>query len=127
MSNKKNEIRKGTKIPFADGVERMVYPISLRGLRKLMAVMKQMDEIQAAVVKEKAEKDEAVGLGDQMSDENIDLMVDAAKIILDYVDPEAAQTREDVEDLVDIRNFNELVAAAMGADPNGSLPQTAMA
>lgn len=120
-SSSKNEIRKGTPIVFGDGVERVVYPISLRGLRKLMVVMKAMDELQAeAQAKAIAEKGEgaALSLGDQMSDENIDLMVDAAEIILNYVDPDAAKTRDDVEDIVDILNFNTLLSAAMGADPN---------
>lgn len=120
-SSNKNEIRKGTPIVFGDGVERVVYPISLRGLRKLMVVMKAMDELQAeAQAKAIAEKGEnaALSLGDQMSDANIDLMVDAAEIILSYVDPDAAKTRDDVEDIVDIHSFNTLLSAAMGADPN---------
>lgn len=120
-SSNKNEIRKGTPIVFGDGVERVVYPISLRGLRKLMVVMKAMDELQAeAQAKAVAEKgeDATLSLGDQMSDANIDLMVDAAEIILSYVDPDAAKTRDDVEDIVDIHSFNTLLSAAMGADPN---------
>lgn len=121
MSSNKHEVRKGTPIVFGDGVERVVYPISLRGLRKLMVVMKAMDELQAeAQAKAIAEKGEgaSLSLGDQMSDANIDLMVDAAEIILGYVDPDAAKTRDDVEDIVDIHSFNTLLSAAMGADPN---------
>lgn len=53
-----------------------------------------------------------------MNEENIDLMVDAAQLILSFVDPDVAENRDDVEDLVDIRNFNQMVSAAMGTDPN---------
>lgn len=111
--NKKNEVRRGVTIAFSDGVERTIYPVSLRGLRKLMAIMKQMDEAGKT-----EDENGVVSIADQMSDENIDLMVDAAQLILSFVDPDVAENRDTVEDLVDIRNFNQMVSAAMGSDPN---------
>lgn len=111
--NKKNEARRGVPIVFGDGVERVIYPVSLRGLRKLMAIMKAMDEASKS-----EDEDGVVSIADQMNEENIDLMVDAAQLILSFVDPDVAENRDDVEDLVDIRNFNQMVSAAMGTDPN---------
>lgn len=108
-----NEIRKGVSIVFADNKARTIYPISLRGLRKLMAIMKDMET-------EKTDEEGnpvELSLADQMSDDNIDLMVEAAALILSYVEPEIADDLGKVEELVDIRTFNELVAAAMGTDP----------
>jgi len=94
-------VRPGTKIVFADNVERTVYPVSLRLLRTLNEVMKDLQ------VEE-----------DTLSEETIDRMVDAAVVVFQQVDPELAKDRDAVEDLVDIRTFNQLVGAAMGADPN---------
>jgi len=111
--NKKNEARRGVPIVFGDGVERVIYPVSLRGLRKFMAIMKAMDEASKS-----EDEDGVVSIADQMNEENIDLMVDAAQLILSFVDPDVAENRDDVEDLVDIRNFNQMVSAAMGTDPN---------
>ncbi len=93
-----NNIRPGVEIAFADKV-RTIYPVSLRQLRKLNSVMKEM---------ETAEND----------DKSVDLMVEAACIILDGIEPELASDSDAVEDLLDIKSFNQLIAAAMGTDPN---------
>lgn len=93
-----NNIRPGVEVAFADKT-RTIYPVSLRQLRKLNSVMKQMED----------------SIND---DESVDLMVQAASIILETIEPEIAGDPELVEDLLDIKSFNQLIAAGMGADPN---------
>jgi len=93
-----NNIRPGVEIAFSDKT-RTIYPVSLRQLRKLNKVMKEM---------EISEDD----------DRSVDLMVEAASIILEAIEPEIASDADLVEDLLDIKSFNQLIAAAMGTDPN---------
>lgn len=93
-----NNIRPGVEVSFSDKT-RTIYPVSLRQLRKLNAVMKEM---------EISEDD----------DKSVDLMVEAAQVILSAIEPEIADDPELVEDLLDIKSFNQLIAAAMGTDPN---------
>lgn len=95
------DIREGVEIAFADK-KRVIYPVSLRRLRKLNKVLKNMNS-------------DATDVGD----EDIDSMIDAAIVALgDEFDSESEVDREKVEDIVDIRTFNLLISAAMGADPN---------
>jgi hypothetical protein len=49
-----------------------------------------------------------------MGDEDIDLMVDAAEIILAKVDPNLVADREKLEDVIDLDSFNQMMAIAMG-------------
>jgi hypothetical protein len=51
-------------------------------------------------------------------DKSVDLMVEAAQVILAVIEPEIADDPELVEDLLDIKSFNQLISAAMGTDPN---------
>ena len=95
---KVNNIRPGVEIAFSDG-PRTIYPVTLRQLRKLNSVMKKME----------ATEDD---------DESVDLMVEAASIILEKIDPEIASDLDTVEDLLDIKSFNQMISAAMGTDPN---------
>ena len=95
---KVNNIRPGVEIVFSDKV-RTIYPVSLRQLRKLNSVMKQMETIED-------------------DDVSVDLMVEAACIILEAIEPDIAADPEQVEDLLDIKSFNQLISAAMGTDPN---------
>jgi hypothetical protein len=95
---KVNNIRPGVEIAFSDG-PRTIYPVTLRQLRKLNGVMKQMEATES-------------------DDESVDLMVQAAAIILEKIEPEIAADLDLVEDLLDIKSFNEMIAAAMGTDPN---------
>jgi len=95
---KVNNIRPGVEIAFSDG-PRTIYPVTLRQLRKLNGVMKQMETTES-------------------DDESVDLMVQAAAIILEKIEPEVAADLDLVEDLLDIKSFNEMIAAAMGTDPN---------
>lgn len=97
-----NDIRPGTDVAFADGKVRKIYPISLRQLRKLNKVLKELD---------------FENLTD-LDDDTITKMVEAAAAILEKLDPKLAEDLDKVEDVVDIKSFNEMLAAAMGADPN---------
>lgn len=96
-------LREGKKITFADGKERVVYPLTIRQLRKFIKAMKELQTDKPS---------------SEMSDDEIDLMVQAASIALEKVDPDLAADLEGLEDVLDIKIFNELLAAAMGADPN---------
>ena len=53
-----------------------------------------------------------------MTDEDIDKMISAAAIALRKADPVLAADRELLEDVLDLRTFGEVMAAAMGSDPN---------
>ena len=102
MANKNVDMYKGTDFVFADGEVRTVKPLTIRSLREFMKVandMKATDE-------------------GSLSDEDIDKMVAAAKIALKKVDPELAADEDALEDALDLRSFQELMAVAMGGDPN---------
>jgi hypothetical protein len=53
-----------------------------------------------------------------MTDDDIDKMISAASIALRKADPELAANRDALEDILDLRTFGEVMAAAMGNDPN---------
>lgn len=117
-------IREGTKIVFADGKSREVFPVSLSKMRKMMKVMKDIDQ-------------EAT----EMSEEQLAILLKAARIVLADIDPKlveeskkAAEAREalfdqgkedeafDVEDpleeVLDVRTVQQVLGAGMGTDPN---------
>lgn len=100
MVNK--DIHEGTVIIFADGKKRTIKPLTIRQLRKFMKV--------ANALQSKNESD--------MTDDDIDSMVAAASIALAKIDPELAEDLDALEDALDLRCFGELMAAAMGNDPN---------
>lgn len=93
-----NNIRPGVEIAFADET-RTIYPLTLRQLRKINTIMKKME----------ATEDD---------DESVDLMVEAAAIILEKISPELAEDSDAIEEILDIKSFNQMIAAAMGTDPN---------
>lgn len=96
------DMYKGTQITFADGVVRTVKPLTIRQLREFMKVandMKATDE-------------------GNLTDEDIDKMVSAAKVALKKVDPELVEDDDALEEALDLRSFQELMAVAMGGDPN---------
>jgi phosphate uptake regulator len=102
MSEKNADLFKGREIMFADGKVRVVRPLTIRHLREFMKVaneMKTTDDI-------------------NMNDEDIDKMVKAASIALRKADPELSNDLSALEDALDLRCFGEIMAAAMGADPN---------
>jgi hypothetical protein len=93
---------KGKEILFSDGKKRTVKPLTIKSLREFMKVannMKTTDE-------------------SGMSDEDIDKMVSAAAIALKKADPELAADRDALEEILDLSTFAEVMAAAMGNDPN---------
>lgn len=98
MAKVSNNVRPGLDIVFADKT-RTIYPVSLRQLRKLNAVMKAME----------------ISSDDE---ESVDLMVQAASIIIEGIEPELAADLDELESLLDIKSFNQLIAAGMGTDPN---------
>lgn len=100
LSDKNRDILAGKEITFADGKTRTIKPLTIRNLRKFMAVVKDL----------KTE--------DTLSDADIDIMVEAAGIALATVDPELGNNKEKLEDVLDLRSFGELMSAAMGSDPS---------
>lgn len=94
------DLHNGIEIMFADGKKRVIKPLTIRQLRKFMKVASQLNT------------------ESEMSDEDIDKMVEAAGIALAKVDPELAEDPEALEDILDLRCFGELMNAAMGGDPS---------
>jgi hypothetical protein len=96
------DLFKGKEILFADGKKRTVKPLTIKSLREFMKVANNMKAT-----------DEA-----GMTDEDIDKMVSAAAIALKKADPELAADRDALEEVLDLSTFAEVMAAAMGNDPN---------
>ncbi len=101
MSNK--NLREGREVIFVDGSKKVIYPLTLRQLRKFMKVVSGLNDGTST---------------DGMSDEDITRMVQATSIVLEKVDPELSEDLEAIEDNIDIKIFNQIIAGAMGADPN---------
>jgi hypothetical protein len=101
------DLREGQDIAFADGVNRKVFPLTIRQLRSFMKIA------------DKLNVDSEAGL----SDADIDNMVSAAAIALQKVDPDLANDEDALEDALDLKCFGALMAASMGnevaEDPNG--------
>lgn len=100
MANK--DLHEGKNIVFADGKTRNIRPLTIRQLRRFMKVANKL-QLRSDV---------------EMTDDDIDNMVEAAGIALAKVDPELASDPEALEDVLDLKCFSELMAAAMGNDPN---------
>lgn len=98
-----NDLFKGVEITFSDGKKRTVKPLTIKNLREFMKVANNM----------KQSNDEA-----GMSDEDIDKMVAAAAIALKKADPELAADKDALEEVLDLSTFAQVMAAAMGNDPN---------
>jgi hypothetical protein len=96
------DMYKGTEITFADGKVRLVKPLTIRQLREFMRVANDMKTTEEA----------------NLTDEDIDKMVAAAKVALKKVDPELVEDEDALEEALDLRSFQELMAVAMGGDPN---------
>lgn len=100
MSNK--DIHSGVEIEFADGKKRYVRPLTIRQLRKFMKIANSMK----------------VGDDGSMSEEDIDKMIESAAIALAASDPDLASDLDALEDVIDLKSYAKLMAAAMGNDPN---------
>ena len=101
------DLREGQEIIFADGVNRKVFPLTIRQLRSFMKIADTLNV------------DSEAGL----TDADIDNMVSAAAIALQKVDPDLANDEDALEDALDLKCFGALMAASMGnevtEDPNG--------
>jgi CRISPR/Cas system type I-B associated protein Csh2 (Cas7 group RAMP superfamily) len=102
VTDKNPNLFGGKEITFADGKTRVVKPLTLKHLREFMKVANNM------------KADEQTG----MTDEDIDKMITAASIALRKSDPELANDRDALEEVIDLRTFSEVMAAAMGENPN---------
>ncbi len=77
-----------------------IRPLSLRQLRRFVKVVKLLD-----------------GATDDLSDEDIDNMIEAASIALEKAAPELSADKDALQDVIDIQTFNLILQAAMGVDP----------
>lgn len=98
--SKNKDIFEGTPILFADGETRVIRPLTIRQLREFMKVIQDLNT------------------DGGLSDDDIDVMVSAAGIALSKVDPDLASDPDALEDILDLRSFSEIMAAAMGSDPS---------
>ena len=96
-----NQLREGREIVFADGETRTIYPLTIRQLRKFMKAVAGLNVT-----------------SDTIEDDDVDRMIEAASIALEKDYPQEASDKDALEDLLDLKSFNALLAAAMGADPN---------
>ena len=101
MAKNKNQARMGIDIEFADGVTRTIFPLSLRKVRELMAIIGDLDPNDM-----------------KMDSDQINKMVASAAVVLSTVDKELAEDEDRIEDVVDLKSYNDMLAAAMGTDPN---------
>lgn len=99
MSNK--DLVTGTKISIGEETVE-VRPLTIRQLRRFVKVVGDLNF-----------EDQT-----ELSDEDIDKMVEAASIALEKAAPELSKDTDAIEDSLDIRTFNAILNAAMGADPN---------
>lgn len=102
MATKNVDYREGKEIVFADGEKRRIRPLTIRQMRKFMKVVQQLGDVE----------------GGSMDDVQIDLMMEAISIALEKEYPEVASDRDALEDLIDMKSFNDIMSAAMGTDPN---------
>lgn len=99
MSNK--DLVTGVKILIGD-TEVEVRPLTIRQLRRFVKIIGGLDF-----------EDQT-----ELSDDDIDKMIEAASIALEKAAPELAKDDDKLEDILDIRTFNAILNAAMGVDPN---------
>lgn len=102
MTAKNADLHQGVEIMFADGKKRTVKPLTIRRLRDFMKIANNLK----------------IPDDGNLTNEDIDQMVQAASIALSKADPELAADLEELEDALDLRCFQEVMAAAMGNDPN---------
>lgn len=96
------DLNRGKEILFADGVNRLVKPLTIRQLRKFIKIIQNFDTNES----------------NTLTEEQIDQMVDAVAIALEKVDSDLAADRELLEEALDMKSMNEVIAVAMGSDPN---------
>ena len=106
MATTNKDLREGRDIIFADGVKRVVHPLTIRQLRSFMVIADKLDTAGEA----------------GLSDKDIDNMVAAAAIALQKVDPDLANDEDALEDALDLKCFGELMAASMGNEAVVEVP-----
>ena len=97
MPNK--DLTASTKVMLGEK-EVEIRPLTIRQLRKFVKVIKNLNTE-----------------SNDLSDKDIDKMVEAASIALEKADPELAANSDGIEDVLDIKTFNVILTAAMGANP----------
>lgn len=95
----KHDVRKGLPIEFGDGVTRTIKPLSIKQLRKFVKIIDKLGNTSNTA---------------EMTDEDIDTMVEACSVIFSKVDPGLAEDPERIEDIVDLLTFNDMMNVAMG-------------
>jgi hypothetical protein len=95
-----HDVRKGVEITFADNVTRTIYPLTIKSLRKFVKIVDQMRDLDDMT---------------SVTDEDIDMMIEAAGIILEKVDPQLAESKDALEDVIDLNSFGKMMSVAMGA------------
>ena len=97
-----NEVNKGTEVPLENGSVVYVRPLTLKRLRAFMKVMKKVNADMET---------------QEFDDEEIDILIEAARIALarDYED---IAEDENLDDLLNMQSVNKILSAAMGADLN---------
>lgn len=103
MATKNVDFREGIEIVFADGEKRVVRPLTIRRMRKFMGIVKNLGSVEDS---------------SNVDDHQIDIMLQASAIALEADYPDVAANIDGLEDLIDMRIFNQLMSAAMGTDPN---------
>lgn len=100
-----NSARISVEMEFADGVSRTVKPLTIKRLRKFMALVEELGETKES----------------KLDDSDIDKMMDAAAVVMEQVDEKLAGDREALEAALDVEIFWKLMQVAMGnkvSDPN---------
>jgi len=95
----KHQIKRGHTVLFADNKERIVFPLTIKGLRKFVKIVDAMKNTSDM---------------SSMTEEDINLMCEAAEVILEKVDSDLAHNRDLLEDALDLVCFNQLMSIAMG-------------
>jgi len=101
MADKKHIARVEEEVEFADGKVRTIKPLTIKSLREFVGIIQGLD------------------VGDEISDETLQKMIDASFIVLHQTDTKIQ--KEDVEDIVDLDTFQKIMTVAMGNrlfDPN---------
>ena len=103
MTGSRNkDLREGTKVIFADGQQRTIYPLTIRQMRKFNKVIENISTEADA----------------KLDDEQITNMIEAVSIALEKEYEDIAADKDGLEDIVDMKSFNQVLMAAMGVDPN---------
>jgi hypothetical protein len=94
----KKSARIAVEMEFADGVTRTVKPLTIKQLRQFVKISDKL----------------LVGEREKLTDKDIDLMMDAAAIVMKGIDTKLAENRDALEDAIDVEIFWKLFSVAMG-------------